>query len=112
MLIAHYSFGTIEINGKTYTKDVIIFPDRVLSPWWRKEGHLLQMEDLVEILKERPEVLVIGKGYSGEMAVPEELVRKLTSHGIQVIVQYSSEAVNTFNNLNSNKKIAALHLTC
>lgn len=112
MLIDNYSFGTITINGKTYNKDVIIFPDRVLSPWWRKDGHLLQMEDLDKIIKEKPEVLVIGKGYSGVMDVPEELVRKLTSRGIQIIAQNSSEAVNTFNNLTSNRKIAAIHLTC
>ena len=112
MLIDRYSFGTIIINGKTYTKDVIIFSDRVLSPWSRKEGHLLQLEDLVEIIKEKPDVLVIGKGYSGVMDVPEELVKKLMSQGIQVIIQDSSEAVNTFNNLNSNKIIAAIHVTC
>ena len=112
MHVEHYSFGKIVIKGNTYTKDVIIFPDRVLSPWWRKEGHHLQIEDLVEALKEKPEVLVIGKGYFGMMAVPEELVRKVTSYGIQIIAQKSSEAVKTFNNLSTKKKIAALHLTC
>ena len=112
MHIEHYSFGKIVINGETYTKDVIVFPDRVFSPWWRKEGHLLHMEDLIEVLKEKPDVLVIGKGYSGMMAVPEELLMKLTGQGIRIIVQNSSEAVNMFNNLSSKKKIAALHLTC
>ncbi len=55
---------------------------------------------------------MIGKGYFGVMAVPDELVRKLGSYGIQTIAQKSSEAVKTFNNLSNKKKIAAFHLTC
>ncbi|MGO9015089.1 MAG: Mth938-like domain-containing protein [Dissulfurispiraceae bacterium] len=112
MDIEHYSFGKIVIKGNRYSKDVIIFSDRVLSPWWRQEGHYLRIEDLEEALKEEPEVLVIGKGYFGMMAVPDELVAKLSSNGIQIIAQKSSEAVKTFNNLSTKKKIAALHLTC
>ena len=45
MKIDSYSFGRIVINGKTYTSDVIIFPDKVDASWWRKEGHLLQLAD-------------------------------------------------------------------
>ena len=41
MRIDRYAFGNIVIDGKAYTKDVIIFPDRVYSPWWRKDGHFL-----------------------------------------------------------------------
>ena len=48
---------------------------------------------------------MIGKGYWGVMAVPEELVRKFTSYGIQIIAKNSSEAVNTFNNLDSKKRL-------
>lgn len=112
MDIEQYSFGKIVIQGKMYTKDVIVFSDRVLSPWWRKKGHNLEIEDLMAALKEQPEVLVIGKGYFGMMAVPDELVSKLSSNGIQIIAQKSSEAVKTFNNLSAKKKIAALHITC
>ncbi len=36
MKISDYSFGNITINGETYTKDVIIYPDRIFSLWWRK----------------------------------------------------------------------------
>src|SRR5208283_4652022 len=97
MHIEHYSFGKIIINENAYTKDVIILPERVVSPWWRKKGHLLQIEDLAEALKEKPEVLVIGKGYFGLMSVPDELVIQLGGYGIQVIAQNSSKAVNTFN---------------
>jgi len=109
--IQSYSFGSIVIDGKKYTKDVIIFPDRVFSPWWRKEGHLLQMEDLEDVLAENPSYLVIGKGFSGVMDVPGELVERLEREGIKVSVAKTTEAVEIFNSL-EGRKIAAFHLTC
>lgn len=36
-MINSYDFGRIVVDGKAYTSDVIIFPDRVNSYWWRKE---------------------------------------------------------------------------
>jgi hypothetical protein len=112
MRIDSYSFGRIVIDGKIYTKDVLIFPDLVISPWRRKEGHLLKIEDLEEVLKEKPDVLVIGKGYSGVMQVPDVIVQALAIEGIRVVVKNTSEAVGVFNILNYQKKVAAFHLTC
>jgi hypothetical protein len=112
MRIDRYSFGTLVVDGIVYTRDVLIFPDRVVSPWWRKEGHLLRMEDLEEVLREKPEVLVIGKGYSGVMEVPDFLVQALAVEGIRVVVKNTPEAVGIFNILNYPNKVAALHLTC
>ena len=112
MRIDSYSFGKIVIDGKIYTKDVIIFPDHILSPWWRKEGHYLALRDLDKILDEKPDILVIGTGYWGNMEVPDSLVHDLTIEGIRVIVKNTSEAVGVFNIMNSPKKAAAFHLTC
>ncbi|MEW6584928.1 MAG: MTH938/NDUFAF3 family protein [Nitrospirota bacterium] len=113
MKIEHYSFGRIVVGGKAYTGDMIIYPDKVDSAWWRKEGHRLQIDDLADVIKARPEVLVIGAGYSGVMAVPEETISHLESLGIVVHVERTTRAVELFNELQKTKKaIAALHLTC
>ncbi len=112
MLIESYSFGRIVIDGTSYTKDVIIFPDRVFSPWWRKEGHLLHKEDLDEALKENPEILVIGQGNMGAMSVPQQLIDELTSKRIEVITEKTGHAVDIYNKLSEKNVIAALHLTC
>ncbi len=113
MKIDHYSFGKIIIDGKTYTMDLIIYPDRIDPSWWRKEGHLLQIEDLSEVIKEKPDILIIGTGYNGVMRVPEETVVNLRSKGIEVIIKKTTEAVEVFNNMKGDKKvIAAFHLTC
>ncbi len=113
MKIEDYSFGKMLISGKTYTKDLIIFPDRINSSWWRKEGHLLQLEDLEDVIKERPELLIIGTGYYGVLKVPEDLIRDLKARGMEVIVEKTSEAVKVFNRRDMTKKtVAAFHLTC
>jgi hypothetical protein len=113
MRITHYAFGRIVIEGNEYSKDVIIFPDHVFSPWWRKEGHLLQIEDLSDIIKVEASTLIIGTGYFGTMRVPEDTMNYLTSRGIEVIVEKTGKAVRIYNDLSSEKTvIAAFHLTC
>jgi hypothetical protein len=115
-MIESYSFGSIVINGKHYTSDVIIFPDRVIASWWRKEGHRLSVEDLETVLKSpsKPEVLIVGTGYSGLMKVTLEVQRCLKKEGIKLVVQPTREASETFNQLVKQGKhvVAAMHLTC
>lgn len=116
MHIDGYSFGRIVIDKKTYTSDVIIYPNRVDSSWWRKEGHYLQPADLTDIINAKPDVLIIGTGASGVMKVPEETLKFIKSKGIEVYLETTGKAVELFNKLqseNSGKRIvAALHLTC
>jgi hypothetical protein len=113
MKITDYSFGRITINGETYTSDVIIYPDRVDSSWWRKEGHLLQTADLKDIIKSNISTLIVGTGYSGIMRVPKETLDYLKSNHIEVYVEKSKEAVKLFNEISVKQPaIAALHLTC
>jgi hypothetical protein len=113
MKIEHYSWGQIGINGQTYTSDVIIYPDRVVSFWWRKEGHNLNIEDLKDVIDAKPEAVVIGTGALGVMKVPEETKSYLQSKGIEVYAERTGKAVEMFNRLGEDKTvIAALHLTC
>ncbi len=113
MMIEDYSFGKITIAGRSYTKDVIILPGRVLSPWWRKQGHSLVPEDLDDVLAEGPEVLVVGTGAMGVMTVPAETVSFLSSKGIKIMAMRTGQAVEEFNRLATERKTAAaLHLTC
>ena len=113
MNIDSYSFGRIVIDGKIYTSDVIIYPGRVDASWWRKKGHLLQLVDVEEMLKAKPEVLIIGSGYAGVMRVPREIIERIVKQGIEVIVERTSKAVKVYNDSHHVKTvIAALHITC
>ena len=112
-MIGSYDFGRITVDGKCYSTDLLVFPDEIKTGWRRKEGHRLQIADLKEVLEAKPEVLVVGTGYSWMMDVPPETRRSIESEGIQLIVQKTAEACQTFNQLiESRKVVAALHLTC
>ena len=87
MVIEHYSFGRITVNGKTYTSDVIIYPDKVDSSWWRREGHNLQVADLSDVIQASPQILVVGTGAYGAMKVSKDTVSYLESKGIEVRVE-------------------------
>ncbi|MBN1695228.1 hypothetical protein JW879_07505 [candidate division WOR-3 bacterium] len=114
MMIEKYSFGSITINGQEYTKDVIIFPDTVLSPWWREEGHSLSLKDLKEATEAKPSLLIIGTGAYGGMNIPNETLKKLEEKNIDTIFAKTGEAVKLYNEkIQATKKvIACLHLTC
>ncbi len=112
-MIEDYRFGSITIDGKTYTKDIIILPNRILANWWRKKGHQVQLEDLQDILEEAPEILIIGTGYSGYMTVASEVPNHLSSRQIDMISMKTEKAVEVFNKVSGEKRTAAaLHLTC
>lgn len=113
MTIESYQFGNITIGGKTYTSDVIIYPDRVDSSWWRKQGHRLSIEDLKGIMEAEPEVLVVGMGSPGLMQVPPETRDYIEARGIELVVEPTDKAWKTYNRLKDSRKVvAALHLTC
>lgn len=113
IMIESYDFGQIIVNGRRYTRDIIIFPDNVKDGWWRKEGHKLSLEDLKEVFEAKPEVLLIGTGYSGLMKVPQDVKDYATSKNIELIVENTRQACQTYNRLYRSKKvIAAFHLTC
>ena len=112
--IESYSFGSMVINGKGYTKDVIIYPDgTILSPWWRKQGHVLTRDDLQELLAARPEIIVCGTGAMGVMRPDNTLEEFFVSANIEFIARRSAEAVEIYNGLSHQKKVGGcFHLTC
>ncbi|HKZ52481.1 MAG TPA: MTH938/NDUFAF3 family protein [Candidatus Acidoferrales bacterium] len=118
-MIEKYEFGRLQVDGKEYSRDVIIYPkgapsgQRVDASWWRKEGHRLDKADLDEVTKAKPEVLVVGTGYYGCMKVPKETIEFVRSLGIELYAQPTKEACQKYNELKDAKRVvAALHLTC
>jgi len=113
MRITGYRFGRIEIDGRVFQSDVIIYPDRVDPSWWRKEGHRLQVADLPEVWNDPPEVLIVGCGASGVMKVAPEVEEKAGELGVRLITNRSDGACEEFNRLAGNVRVvAAIHLTC
>ena len=112
-MIEGYSFGRITVRGTLYTSDLIIYPDHVDDGWWRREGHVLCLDDLEDVVAAQPEVLVVGTGAEGLMEVPDDLRPRLSELGIELHVAKTGEAWKLYNELAPQKKtVAALHLTC
>ncbi|MFW6143854.1 MAG: hypothetical protein ACOC4Z_02990, partial [Patescibacteria group bacterium] len=49
--IQAYSFGSINVNGETYTQDIIIYPKKLKTNWRRERGHILNTADIKEIIE-------------------------------------------------------------
>ncbi len=113
MIIQGYTFGEMVIDGKRYTSDLMIYPDRIDAHWWRKTGHQLCPDDIQDILAGQPECLVVGTGNPGLMKVLPETRDFLQRHGIELIVQPTEQAYKTFNTCSGQKYVVgAFHLTC
>lgn len=111
--IDSYHFGKIVIDGKTLSKDVILLPNRVITNWWRIEGHKLSISDLEDILAAKPQGLIIGQGAYSRMQVSDQLKTDLKIMGLELIVLPTSQACQEYNRLSQEGKYAAaLHLTC
>jgi len=103
----------MKIDNRIYNRDLIILPDRIIDNWWRKNGHVLEIDDLKDVLDASPEILVIGTGAFGRMKVPANVLKSIESLGINVVTSKTSGAVALFNELRQKQPTAgAFHLTC
>ena len=113
-MIDSYAFGRMAINGKDYSKDLIIYPDgQIQDSWLRKEGHILFFEDISRLIDSKPEVIIAGTGAYGIMKPGEGLAAQLKGKGITFYALPSKRAMELFNQLFKEKKTGAcFHLTC
>jgi hypothetical protein len=107
-----YSFGRLTVDGREYTRDLIVLPNRVVPDWWRREGHSLAMEDLDDVLDELPGRLVLGVGAHGRLRPDGAVIAELEQRGVQVECLPTDAAVRRYGELDERRTAAALHLTC
>ena len=114
LIIESYSFGHMVIEGNSYAKDVIIYPDgSILSPWWRNRGHVLEATDLKELIASKPDIIICGTGAMGVMRPTPAFKKHLEARNIDFIAEKSSKAVETYNQLSGKKRVGGcFHLTC
>jgi hypothetical protein len=76
-----YRFGRLIVDGEEQTRDMIVLPKRVVTDWWRANGHRLIMDDLEDVRAELPEQLVVGTGAYGQMRPDPDVVEQLQRGG-------------------------------
>lgn len=113
MTIDSFSFGAMTIANRTYTSDLILYPDRVDGTWWRAQGHHCSLADLAEVLIPVPKTLIIGAGEPGLMTVDNDLREYCRKNGIELVVLPTAQAADAYNSCaDKASAIAAFHLTC
>ncbi len=75
------------------------------------KAHFVDLAEIKPLLREGPDVLIIGTGYDGMVQVDEEL---LAMSAVQVLPLPTPQAVRRYNALKSEgKRVAAIiHSTC
>jgi len=116
MRIQNYSFGSIQIDGRTYWGDVVIEGssvrkrDRNPSQKYRERyGHTpLSLEEQIPWNCKH---LIIGTGKMGEMPVMEEVIQEARRRGVKLTIVPTDEAVRLLRR-RPNGTNAILHLSC
>jgi hypothetical protein len=114
MKIQSYRFGHIEIDGKSYGKDVKLIGERVVPNWWRSTGHRVELSDVEDLLDADAEVCIFGTGASGLVRVSDAVKSAFESRSVKVLIERTESACNTYNRLTEEGKklVAGFHLTC
>ena len=116
MVLDHFSFGTIRIDGVTREHDVIIDRGEVRK---RKKGPSKPFADAfghtpLSIEEEIPwkcRRLVIGTGAYGRLPVMKEVKREAKQRKIELVILPTSEAIQALKKECEGTN-AILHVTC
>jgi hypothetical protein len=113
--IDDYAFGRIVVDGREARRDLVITPSGVQPDWWRREGHVLSLDDLGGALAGGPARLVVGTGAEGRMRPEPGLADELRARQVTLEAMPTPDAVRRVNELVELGEVdwaAALHLTC
>jgi hypothetical protein len=106
MMIDETTFGKLVFQGKVYRSDCIIYKNNIDGKWWRNDGLKLTYDEIKRNIKENPQVIIIGKGYMNMLVIDEsDIMNKFQPEGIELIIEDTSKAVETFNALEKKKKV-------
>ena len=116
MRFGNFSFGAIEIDGKTFESDVVLDRGEIRkrkkgpSKVHRDEyGHtpLSAAEDIPWDCRR----LIVGTGAFGSLPVMEEVAREAKRHGVRLVAVPTTEAISKLKKAGKDTN-AILHITC
>ncbi|MFW9922764.1 MAG: MTH938/NDUFAF3 family protein [Candidatus Thorarchaeota archaeon] len=121
MKIEKTSFGSITIDGVKYSHDIYINIDgtitkrrKDLSKSYSKVHTVLGPDEIKLLLQQKPKTIVIGKGQTGILPIPEESRKLLKESKVIIIEDKTPIVIHMINDLVKEKAkiVAILHLTC
>jgi hypothetical protein len=116
MRIENFSFGSIEIDGRTYAHDVVIDRGKVRK---RQKGASKRHRDSYghtplsaeEEIPWRCRRLVIGTGAAGALPVMEAVKAEARRREVELVLAPSKRAIHLLAT-DANATNAILHITC
>ena len=114
MKVKNLSFGSINIDGETYVKDVIINNGSIKKrkkakskKYRNRFGHtpLSPNENIPWNCKH----LIVGAGHNSSLPVMDEVCDTAIRKGVELVIMSTPEAIKHINDPHSN---LILHLTC
>lgn len=112
-------FGKIKINNREFHDTIILPSGKILEREYEKikekygTGHVIDDEEIELVLKEKPEIIVIGIGFDGKAELTEKAREKILKENIKLIELKTPKAVEKFLSLKDKKAVAGIfHSTC
>lgn len=114
MKVNKISFGSITIDGRDYSKDIVIYKGKIKK---RKKKESKKFRSRfghtpLSILENIPwdcKKLIIGTGHSTALPVMNEVNEKAKKKGVEFVLMPTPDAIQYINEKDTN---LIIHLTC
>jgi hypothetical protein len=117
MHVDNFEFGSIRVDGKTFSHDVVLAEESVRKrkkgPSKRFKGELghtpLSLEE--DIPWGACKRLIIGTGAYGRLPVMDDVKREAERRGVELVIEPTAQAIERINR-GQSRTHAILHVTC
>ena len=112
------SFGSVELFGRKYEKDIIVHVDGKITKRKKKKskefkpiyGHTpLSENELGFLSEEKPKVVYVGIGYDSALPITEEAQKILEEY--ELVVVPTPEIIEKIER-EKRRAVAIIHVTC
>ena len=117
-IINRTQFGYITISGKRYDHDILIRLDGTIEKRKKKlskakygTSHTISLDEAKFVYEDGAEVLIIGTGQTGYVALSDEAEVYFARKGCNVQLHPTPVAINIWNDHNGDT-IGLFHVTC
>jgi hypothetical protein len=114
----HTGFGFVEIDGVTYTHDIVIHTDGAISKRKKKKSKELKGEyghtplsglELDFIAGENPEIIYVGTGQYGSLPLTSDAETLLDNY--KTVIEATQGVISKLPD-EKRRYVAILHVTC
>jgi hypothetical protein len=118
MKIDGTEFGSIIIDGETYTHDVLIRLSGEIRKRRKKlskrvygTSHIMSLEEAEFVYEKGCPLLIVGTGQNGNLRLSPEAAGFFAGKGCEVLVEPTPRAIAEFNRAKGDR-IGLFHVTC